>query len=209
MKTKRTPTVVESQPAAATLLKCHLRDIRRAKAAGCPAFEPGGRIRLARLKVWLSRHPARKRPASVAAVDLPRGFNAAFSRLLKAEASAFARMENETDEQERGKLRREWSALLVEVRKHSVVSEDFGDLVSRKEVEASLSVFAGYLHGEIRDELRALCPRLTGLAAPSDVAVVLDSVAAKVMQQTVSRAAACTAETRAGFPGWAKTSVAA
>ncbi|HET7623970.1 MAG TPA: hypothetical protein VFM25_01805 [Verrucomicrobiae bacterium] len=207
MKSKpKIPVVVESQPAAASLLKYPLRDIRRAKAAGCLAFEPGGRIRLSELKAWLEKHPAKKQ-ATPTASELPLGFNAAFARLVEAEARAFMRMESAGDDDERARMRREWAALLVEVRKHANVSGDMGDLVNRRDVEKSLRVFAGYLLSCIQGELSEVCPRLTGLANPADVAKILHPLAMKIFNDAISRAADYTAGTTPGFPDWAGNSI--
>ena len=45
------------------------RLVKDAKAAGCPAFKGGGRVRRDELLAWLEKHPARK---SRGRVQLPR-----------------------------------------------------------------------------------------------------------------------------------------
>lgn len=49
--------IVESIKAAASILKLHPDVIKRAKEAGCEAFEPGNRIDIKALESWIAKNP--------------------------------------------------------------------------------------------------------------------------------------------------------
>lgn len=200
--------IVENQAAAAALLNVDVAEIKAAKSAGCPAFKHGGRIDVAVLRSWFAEHQAASRkhsPPPVAQDPLPRGLKAATQRLGEVEATlaqaynnAVAQGESEAVISQR---RRNWLASFEELRKSAAI-EQTDDLVSRSVVESSLSVFVGYLRGELESELRQRCPRLTGLASPVDAARVLDELPSKTLHEILGRCASYAASTRSGFAPW-------
>ncbi len=207
---KKTPesSIVENQAAAAALLGVDVSEVKSAKAEGCPAFKAAGRIHIAPLRQWLTKRRAEKPrvKAPRAPSDLPKGLQAAKHRLATEEAEAAQRYReaiagNESAELVARRLR-EWMSAFSELRKTSNMAEA-DDLVSRASVESSLSVFAGYLRSELETELRARCPRLTGLASPVDAARVLDELPSKVLHEILGRCAGYVNATAAGFPSWA------
>ena len=204
MKNKRpTHEVVETQRAAAARLKTSLSDIRRAKNAGCIAFESGGRIRLAPLKRWLRDNP-RPRVTAQPTADLPTGAAAALRRLEEAEAKAYGLMQAATDPDARDAARREWLAVSEQLRRHDIALDmarrEAGVMIPRDLVEAGLRTFLGYLRSAIADDLQAACPRVCGLNDPAAVAAVLGPITASGWQAAVDRCATWTEQTKAGTP---------
>lgn len=209
MKNKRpTHEVVETQRAAAARLKTSLSEIRRAKNAGCIAFESGGRIRLAPLRRWLRDNPRPPLKAQPTA-DLPTGAAHALRRLEDAEAKAYGRMQAATDPDARDAARREWLAVSEQLRRADLAMDPArrpaGDMVSKAEMAKGIRVFTAYLAGALQDEMRAACPRIVGLQDPAAIAAILDPISTTALRTAVDRCLSLTTTTTSASAGFEDT----
>lgn len=174
---KPTPAVVENLKAAATLCGVTIAEVKRAKRAGCAAFQLGGRIHIAKFRAWLRDHPKPK--ARIVESSLATGAPAALSRLEQSEAASFNAMQAETDPDERERRRREWLATSEALRKADVsldqVRRESGQIMLRSEAEQQAADACYLIFLALQQTFaNELPPRLVGLS-DVEIGVMLQS----------------------------------
>jgi hypothetical protein len=182
--------MVETQPAAASLLGVAVAEVRRAKLAGCDAFHLGGRIDVDNLAAWLKRHPRPKLASKVkrgekAPQDM--GAASALRRLEVEERKAYRKLQEAIGTHEEPEARDWWLRCSEQLRKHDLAVEasrrEAGDLVPRSEAERVIEGFTATLGLHWLGTLESLCPKLAECAsAPAVLAVIEPAVGAAIAE---------------------------
>lgn len=161
-----------------------MRELKAARAAGCPAFRSNGSVHRAELKAWMKKAPKAPPLPQMGTIGKT-GTNEALRRLEEAEAYAHAQFIAARDAKRPDaslieERQKQWVSLAKELRTFSSAMDggtEESEMIPRPEVIEATRALLAWQRAAFSDVLHNVVPNLQGVTSAREAAAIFEQPA--------------------------------